>query len=95
MYPYSARADGALALEEALERVRRRLVEPEMCFGPWVHEAEVRGMEHHPRRFEEGPGKPFRVQRFADQRVSDVSEVNADLMRPPSFEAASDERAAR
>src|SRR2546423_8846732 len=58
---------------------------------PGMHESENPRVEHRARRFDLRTRVVADIHAFADQRVAELGQVDANLMLPPGFEAALDQ----
>src|SRR5512135_3904729 len=72
--------------------VGRLALERQPLAGPGMQEAERSRVQHRTPRLDPWPGVVAHVDAFADQRMTELCEVNPDLVLPPRFETAFDER---
>src|SRR2546421_984651 len=56
-----------------------------------MHESENARVEHRARRFDLRTRVVADIHAFADQRVAELGQMDANLMLPPGFEAALDQ----
>src|SRR5712664_4046530 len=60
-----------------------------------MHESENPRVEHRARRFDLSTCVVADIHAFADQGMAELGHVDANLMLPPGFEAALDQRRTR
>ncbi len=78
--------------QDRFEVRREREFEAQTALVARVREAKFLGVEEDPRRLEALTHEIADVDAFAEERMSRLSEVNANLVRSPGFESALDLR---